>query len=63
ELAEAFTDVAAQLAEKAEAIDAELIAVQGQPADIGGYYKTDAAKVAAVMRPSQTFNDIIATLT
>jgi isocitrate dehydrogenase len=62
ELAEAFTDVAAQLAEKAEAIDAELIAVQGQPADIGGYYKTDADKVAAVMRPSQTFNDIIATL-
>ena len=62
ELADAFTDVAARLAEKAEAIDAELIAVQGQPADIGGYYKTDADKVAAVMRPSQTFNDIIATL-
>jgi len=62
ELADAFRDVAAQLAEKAEAIDAELIAVQGQPADIGGYYKTDADKVAAVMRPSQTFNDIIATL-
>ena len=62
ELADAFRDVAAQLAEKAEAIDAELIAVQGQPADIGGYYKTDAEKVAAVMRPSQTFNDIIASL-
>ncbi|HEX6054966.1 MAG TPA: NADP-dependent isocitrate dehydrogenase, partial [Intrasporangium sp.] len=62
ELADAFTDVAARLAEKAEAIDAELIAVQGQPADLGGYYKTDADKVAAVMRPSQTFNDIIATL-
>jgi isocitrate dehydrogenase len=62
ELADAFTDVAAQLNEKAEAIDAELIAVQGRPADIGGYYKTDADKVAAVMRPSQTFNDIIASL-
>ncbi|MDC5698547.1 NADP-dependent isocitrate dehydrogenase [Intrasporangium calvum] len=62
ELAAAFTDVAAQLTEKADAIDAELIAVQGQPTDIGGYYRTDEDKVAAVMRPSQTFNDILATL-
>ncbi|GAA6527496.1 NADP-dependent isocitrate dehydrogenase [Intrasporangium sp. DVR] len=62
ELASAFTDVAAQLAEKAEAIDAELIAVQGQPADIGGYYRPDAEKVAAVMRPSTSFNDILAAL-
>ena len=36
--------------------------MQGQPADIGGYYQTDEDKVTAVMRPSQTFNDIIATL-
>ncbi|ADU47101.1 NADP-dependent isocitrate dehydrogenase [Intrasporangium calvum] len=62
ELAGAFTDVAAQLTENADAIDAELIAVQGQPADIGGYYKPDADKVDAVMRPSQTFNGIIASL-
>lgn len=62
ELAAAFSDVAAQLTENADAIDAELIAVQGRPADIGGYYKPDADKVDAVMRPSQTFNGIIATL-
>lgn len=62
ELAAAFTDVAAALTDKAEAIDAELIAAQGQPADIGGYYKTDDPRVDAVMRPSATFNEIIASL-
>lgn len=62
ELAAAFTDVAAALTDKAEAIDAELISAQGQPADIGGYYKTDDPKVDAVMRPSATFNEIIASL-
>jgi len=36
--------------------------VQGSPADIGGYYRPDAAKVDAVMRPSKTLNDIVATL-
>jgi isocitrate dehydrogenase len=35
---------------------AELLAVQGKPADIGGYYQPDSAKVKAVMRPSATFN-------
>ena len=45
-----------------EAIDAELIAVQGSPADIGGYYRPDGEKAAAVMRPSETFNRILAGL-
>ena len=45
-----------------EAIDAELIAVQGSPVDIGGYYRPDAEKAAAVMRPSATFNGILASL-
>jgi isocitrate dehydrogenase len=36
--------------------------VQGKPVDIGGYYKLDEAKVAAVMRPSKTFNDALASL-
>ena len=40
----------------------ELIAVQGTPADIGGYYRPDPAKAAAVMRPSTTFNEALATL-
>ncbi|MDV3220495.1 NADP-dependent isocitrate dehydrogenase, partial [Intrasporangium sp.] len=60
ELAAAFTEVSAKLTEQADSIDAELIAVQGQPVDIGGYYLPDPEKVASVMRPSQTFNDILA---
>ena len=36
--------------------------MQGQPVDIGGYYRPDAEKTTAVMRPSATFNDILATL-
>jgi len=36
--------------------------VQGSPADIGGYYRPDAAKASAVMRPSATFNGILAAL-
>ena len=38
----------------------EMKAVQGKPADIGGYYKADTAKVQAVMRPSATFNAALA---
>ena len=62
ELAAAMTDVAQQLAEHEAAINEELIAAQGHPVDIGGYYQPDPDKVASIMRPSQTFNDIIATL-
>ncbi len=54
--------VAEQLAANETAIDAELIAVQGSPVDIGGYYRPDAAKTTAVMRPSATFNGILAAL-
>ena len=36
--------------------------MQGHPADIGGYFRPDAAKAAAVMRPSATFNDTLAAL-
>jgi len=62
ELAARFTPFAARLSEAAETIDAELIAVQGQPVDLGGYYFPDPAKAEAVMRPSKTFNEILATL-
>lgn len=62
ELAEAFSALAATLAEQERTIVDELIAVQGSPVDLGGYYRPDAAKVAAVMRPSATFNDALATL-
>ena len=44
------------LADNEKKIVGELAAVQGKPVDIGGYYLPDAAKVAAVMRPSATFN-------
>jgi len=50
------------LAEEEEAIVGELLAVQGSPVDIGGYYQPDPAEAAAVMRPSKTFNETIATL-
>lgn len=61
-LAEAFSTLAKTLAEQEQTIVDELIAVQGSPVDIGGYYQPDPAKAAAVMRPSATFNQAIATL-
>ncbi|MHA6512520.1 NADP-dependent isocitrate dehydrogenase [Tessaracoccus sp. Z1128] len=59
ELAAIFAPVAEALAANEDAIVAELLAVQGRPADIGGYYRPDAEKTVAVMRPSHTFNAII----
>lgn len=56
ELAAHFAPLAKELAEKEDAIVAELAEVQGSHADIGGYYYPDPAKTAAVMRPSKTFN-------
>jgi len=61
-LAEAFAPLAERLAAAESAIVEELLAVQGKPADIGGYYFPDAEKTAAVMRPSTTFNEAIAAL-
>ncbi|HHU38497.1 MAG TPA: NADP-dependent isocitrate dehydrogenase [Propionibacterium sp.] len=59
ELAEAFAPIAKELREKADVIAEEMIAVQGEPADLGGYYRPDADKTEQVMRPSQTLNTII----
>ncbi|CAI7973563.1 Isocitrate dehydrogenase (NADP) [Frankia sp. Hr75.2] len=61
-LAQAFAGLAESLAAQEKTIVDELLAVQGSPADIGGYYQPDPAKAAAVMRPSKTFNEAIATL-
>jgi isocitrate dehydrogenase len=61
-LAASFTTVAETLAAKEATITEELLAVQGHPADIGGYYRPDEAKTAAVMRPSATFNEALAAL-
>ncbi|MER6616667.1 NADP-dependent isocitrate dehydrogenase [Streptomyces xantholiticus] len=62
QLAEAFASLAKTLGEQERAIVDELIAVQGSPADIGGYYQPDVTKAAAVMRPSKTFNQALSTL-
>ena len=57
-----FAPLAKALADNEQKIVAELIAVQGQPVDIGGYYRPDLAKVAAAMRPSATLNAALAAL-
>lgn len=59
QLQERFVDVARELRDHEQQINDELIAVQGHPVDMGGYYRPDHAKVAAAMRPSPTFNAII----
>ncbi len=59
ELARHFAPLATSLAQNEATIVAELAAVQGKPADIGGYYWADPAKIGAVMRPSATLNAII----
>ena len=59
ELAAVFAPIAAELAANEQRIVDELLAVQGDAVEIGGYYHPDAAKVEAVMRPSATLNAII----
>ena len=59
ELAARFAPVAEALEEANEAVQGELVAVQGRPVDIGGYYRPDGARTDAVMRPSATLNRII----
>ncbi|MFH9862995.1 NADP-dependent isocitrate dehydrogenase [Streptomyces sp. NPDC017202] len=62
DLAKAFASLAETLAANEQKIVEELNAVQGEPADIGGYYQPDPAKAAAVMRPSATWNELLASL-
>ncbi|HEX6150920.1 NADP-dependent isocitrate dehydrogenase [Nocardioides sp.] len=62
DLAKAFAGLAERLAAQEDTIVGELIDVQGQPVDIGGYYRPDSEKATAVMRPSATFNDALASL-
>jgi isocitrate dehydrogenase len=59
ELAARFAPFASALADRIDQIDAELIADQGHPNDVGGYYMPDPALVEAAMRPSKTFNQIL----
>ncbi|SEC77700.1 isocitrate dehydrogenase [Streptomyces sp. 3213] len=62
DLAKAFASLAETLAGAEQTIIEELLAVQGHPADIGGYYQPDPAKAAKVMRPSTTWNEALASL-
>ncbi len=54
-----FSPIAKQLQENEQKIVAELNGVQGQQAEIGGYFQPDDAVAAQIMRPSSTLNSII----
>jgi isocitrate dehydrogenase len=59
ELKAVFTPYAEALTANENTIVEELIAVQGKPADIGGYYFMNEEKATMVMRPSKTLNEIV----
>lgn len=63
DLASQFTDIAKQLADNEASIVAELNDAQGEKIDLGGYYSTDSSIVSVAMRPSETLNHILASLT
>lgn len=58
-LAARFAKVAKEMADNEAKISAELLAAQGKPVDVGGYYHPDDAKASKAMRPSQTLNAIV----
>ena len=62
ELAAKFTAIAAELEASEATIVAELLAVQGSPVDLGGYFHPNSDKATAAMRPSATFNRILESL-
>ncbi|MEI8150548.1 MAG: NADP-dependent isocitrate dehydrogenase [Hyphomicrobiales bacterium] len=62
ELQARFKPLAEALAKNEAKINGELIAAQGKPVDLGGYYLPDAAKASAAMRPSATLNAALAAL-
>jgi isocitrate dehydrogenase len=63
EIAAAFAPVAEALKANLEAIEQDLVDVQGSPVDLGGYYRPDPDKAAAVMRPSARFQAALAKVT
>ena len=58
-LAAHFAPIAADLTANEQKIVAELNGAQGKPVDIGGYYRPDARKASAALRPSPTLNAVI----
>jgi isocitrate dehydrogenase len=61
-LAQSFQPVAAALRDNETKILQELSRTQGGPIDLGGYYQPDCVKASAAMRPSETLNQIIASI-
>jgi isocitrate dehydrogenase len=62
ELKTKFESIAEKLKTNESKITEELLAAQGSPVDIGGYYQPDSQKVANAMRPSETLNSIIGSI-
>jgi isocitrate dehydrogenase len=62
ELAQKFAALAKKLGDAEDQIIQELNEVQGKAVDLGGYYRPDLEKATAAMRPSRTFNDVLAGL-
>ena len=62
ELAARFGPLADALEAESDTIQAELLAAQGSPVELGGYYRPDPEQAAAAMRPSATFNRLLASL-
>ena len=62
DLKDKFAPLAEKLAEQEQAIVGELNDAQGSPVDIGGYYQPDEAKASEAMRPSQIFNNALASI-
>ncbi|ULA61284.1 MAG: Isocitrate dehydrogenase [NADP] [Nitrospira sp.] len=58
-IAERFSKIAKDLSDNEKKIDGELLAAQGKPQDVGGYYHPNDAKAAKALRPSATLNAII----
>ena len=58
-IAERFTKIAKDLSDNVAKIDQELLAAQGKPQDVGGYYHPNDEKASKAMRPSATLNRII----
>ena len=62
DLKKIFTPIAEKLTAAEKQIVAEMIAVQGKPTNIGGYYQPDEKLASAALRPSKTLNDILAAI-
>jgi len=54
-----FVKIAKELEQNEAKISGELLAAQGKPVDVGGYYHPDDAKASKAMRPSHTLNAIV----